>query len=124
MSTGANLGHTAPISGSIPDGFVVANLAEGTAAVAERADETHVASRKLLVIVEDADAATAIEAAQHDGVEADVWAIAVVNDADHAAHIAASARAGGRDNVGCVRYAPSSAPTDGVVGWLGTVQPT
>ncbi|MEY2399219.1 MAG: hypothetical protein QOJ00_2393 [Actinomycetota bacterium] len=121
MSTGANLGYTEPIDGTVPDGFDVANLGDGVATVAEHADRSHVASRKLLVIVDDANADTAISAAQRAGVEADVWAVAHVDDASHARRIAAAARAGGRDNVGCVRYGPQPSPTDDGDGWIGVL---
>ncbi len=127
MSTGANLGYTRPIDLSARDAttvFEVANLTtDGVSAVAERADRVHVAGHKLLVIVDADDPEGAITAAQRAGAEADVWAVAHVTDSAHAASVAAVARAGGRANVGCVRYAPDQEPTEGVDGWLGHVRP-
>jgi hypothetical protein len=127
MSTGANLGYTDRIDSSLDDAtahFTVANLtADGAPAVAEQADRVHVAGGKLLVIVDDVDAASAISAAQSAGAEADVWAVAHVDDTTRADAIVTTARGGGRANVGCVRYGDDPGPTDGVAGWLGVVRP-
>lgn len=127
MSTGANLGYTDPLDLSLDDAtahFTVANLAaEGAPAVAAQADRVHVAGGKLLVIVDDAEASTAISAAQAAGAEADVWAVAHVDDTTHADAIVTTARGGGRANVGCVRYGDDPGATDGVAGWLGVLRP-
>jgi len=126
VSTGTNLGYDKRVDVSSRDAttvFEVANLATGAIDVADRADHVHLAGGKLLVIVEAEDPAAAIGEAQADGVEADVWAVARVDDAGHADRIAAAARSGGRTNVGCVRYASDSEPTDGVDGWIGVVRP-